>query len=193
MRSINRVIAVDWSGAKTGAKSRIWLAEVCDGRLTRLESGRTRQELVKHLIAEAARDADLVVGLDFAFSFPHWFAKREDATSVEECWTLVAEKGEDWLRKCPPPFWGKPGKPKPDLPEDGHYRRTERCAARAEGANPKSVFQIGGAGAVGTGSIRGMPHLAHLAAKGFIDLAVPRGPHSDGNRDLSAASNWSGE
>lgn len=29
---------------------------------------------------------------------------------------------------------------------------------------PKSVFQIGGAGAVGTGSLRGMEHLATLAA-----------------------------
>lgn len=32
---------------------------------------------------------------------------------------------------------------------------------------PKSVFQIGGAGAVGTGSIRGMPHLADLRGAGF--------------------------
>ena len=36
-----------------------------------------------------------------------------------------------------------------------------------KGGNPKSVFQIGGAGAVGTGSIRGMPHLAALRAQGF--------------------------
>ena len=36
-----------------------------------------------------------------------------------------------------------------------------------DGANPKSVFQIGGAGAVGTGSIRGMPYLATLRAAGF--------------------------
>ena len=129
--------------------------------------GRTRHEVIEYLIEVASTNPDLVVGLDFAFSFPRWFAESEGVTSVEECWNLVAEHGEDWLAKCEPPFWGRSGKPRPDLPEDKHYRCTERCAARAEGANPKSVFQIGGAGAVGTGSIRGMPHLANLAAQGF--------------------------
>jgi hypothetical protein len=41
---------------------------------------------------------------------------------------------------------------------------------RTEGESPfaaKSVFQIGGAGAVGTGSVRGMPLLAALSADGF--------------------------
>ena len=164
---MRRIIAVDWSGAKAGARSRIWLAEVCNGRLMRLESGRTRHEVIAYLIEIARTSPDMVVGLDFAFSFPHWFAERENAIPVEKCWNLVAEHGEDWLRNCPHPFWGRPGRPRPDLPEDDHYRCTERRAAKAEGANPKSVFQIGGAGAVGTGSIRGMPHLAHLAAEGF--------------------------
>lgn len=164
---MKRVIAVDWSGAKVGASSRIWLAEVCGGRLIRLESGRTRREVIAYLIEVARTSPDLVVGLDFAFSFPHWFAEREGATSVKECWNLVAEHGEGWLTECEPPFWGRPGKPRPDLPGDHHYRRTELCAGKAESATPKSVFQIGGAGAVGTGSIRGMPHLANLAAEGF--------------------------
>jgi len=164
---MKRVIAVDWSGARSGAKSRIWLADVCGGRLTRLESGRTRREVIAYLIEVARIDPDLVVGLDFAFSFPRWFAKREGATSVEECWDLVAEHGEDWLAECEPPFWGRPGKRRSDLPEEDHYRCTELRAGKAEGASPKSVFQIGGAGAVGTGSIRGMPHLANLAAEGF--------------------------
>lgn len=164
---MKRVIAVDWSGAKVGAKSKMWLAEVCGGRLARLESGRTRHEVIAYLIEVARMNPDLVVGLDFAFSFPLWFAEREGVQPLKRGWNLVAEKGEDWLRECPPPFWGRPGKPKPNLPEDDHYRCTERCAGKAEGANPKSVFQIGGAGAVGTGSIRGMPHLANLAAEGF--------------------------
>lgn len=162
---MKRVIAVDWSGAKTGAKSKIWLAEVCSGRLTRLEAGRKPPEVIAHLIDRANEDPDLVVGLDFAFSFPRWFAKGEGATSIEEVWDLVAKKGEDWLSNCQPPFWGRPGAPRPDLPE--HYRRTERLAAEAKVVNPKSVFQIGGVGAVGTGSIRGMPYLAKLAEEGF--------------------------
>ena len=35
------------------------------------------------------------------------------------------------------------------------------------GISPKSVFQIGGAGAVGTGSLRGMPILKRLREAGF--------------------------
>ena len=160
---MKRVIAIDWSGAKTGAKSKIWLAEACDGRLTRLESGRGRSEVVKHLIADAR--GDVVVGLDFAFSFPCWFAEDQGAPPIEELWNLVAEKGEEWLHSCPPPFFGKAGSRKPKRRE--LYRHTEECAAEQKGASPKSVFQIGGGGQVGTGSIRGMPRLAKLRKEGF--------------------------
>lgn len=159
---MKRVIAVDWSGAKIGAQRKIWLAEVCGGRLTRLESGRNRRELVEDLIAEAASDPDMVVGLDFAFSFPRWFAEGLGATSVEEVWHVVARQGEEWLRDCPHPFWGKSGSRRPEHRE--LFRRTERRTP--EGVNPKSVFQIAGPGAVGTGSIRGMPHLAELRRGG---------------------------
>ena len=163
---MTRTIAVDWSGAKSGAGSKIWLAEVTGGRLTRLESGRGRSEVVDHLIA-CARD-DVVVGLDFAFSFPRWFAECRGARPIDEFWKLVAEQGEEWLSRCPHPFWGKPGKRKPHSKNPSlHFRLTERLASVARGVNPKSVFQIGGAGQVGTGSIRGMPHLARLRDGGF--------------------------
>lgn len=164
---MSRSIAVDWSGAKTGARSKIWLAEVRNGRLTRLESGRDRAEVVEHLMADAKADPEVVVGLDFAFGFPGWYAKERGATSIEELWTLVGERGEDWLFGCQRPFWGRPGKRKPNLPEHKHFRRTERRVAKRYGVTPKSVFQIGGAGAVGTGSVRGMPHLTRLAEGGF--------------------------
>jgi hypothetical protein len=62
---------------------------------------------------------------------------------------------------CEPPFWGRPGTKAQVLGDP--YRQTEK----ALGARPKSVFQIGGAGAVGTGSLRGMRHLADLAHAGF--------------------------
>ena len=158
---MSRVVAVDWSGAKTGARSKIWLAEVRDGRLSRLESGRDRAGVIKHLIADAKADPDVVVGLDFAFGFPGWYAEQLSATSIQDIWTL-AEQGDEWLRGCPHPFWGKPGKRKPNLAEHEHFRRTERRVAKRYGVTPKSVFQIGGGGAVGTGSIRGMRHLTTL-------------------------------
>ena len=162
---MTRFMAVDWSGAKAGARSKISLAEVRDGRLVRVESGRDRSEVVDHLIDAAASDPDLVVGLDFAFSFPFWFAEQVGARSVEELWSVVAEEGERWLESCEDPFWGRPGRRRPELPE--HFRWTEREVAGPEGATPKSVFQIGGAGAVGTGSIRGMPCLTALRSAGF--------------------------
>ena len=160
-----RQIAIDWSGAKQGARSKIWLAEVRDGRLVRLESGRSREEIVDELVTEAARDPDLVVGLDFAFSVPLWFFRKRGLKRVEDLWAVVAQDGESWLAECEPPFWGRPGKKKPMLPE--HFRRTETESPRVGGSAPKSVFQIGGAGAVGTGSLRGMPCLGALHAAGF--------------------------
>ena len=102
--------------------------------------GRTRHEVIAYLIEVAHTSPDLVVGLDFAFSFPHWFAEREGATSVEECWNLVAEHGEDWLAKCGPPFWGRPGKPRPDLPEDGSL--SVHGATRHESQESKSQERL---------------------------------------------------
>ena len=131
----------------------------------RLESGRDRQEVVTHLIEDANAHPDVVIGLDFAFSFPSWFAEREGAKSSEDVWKLVARHGEEWLRDCPPPFWGRPGRKKPTGLE--LLRKTEKQASDLESSFPKSVFQIGGAGAVGTGSIRGIPHVAALRREGF--------------------------
>ena len=53
-----RVVAVDWSG-RAGPEQRqaLWLAEAVDGQLVRLEGGRTRDELVEVLNAEAGGDA----------------------------------------------------------------------------------------------------------------------------------------
>ncbi|MFW6200870.1 MAG: hypothetical protein ACOC8K_09865, partial [Gemmatimonadota bacterium] len=160
-----RVIAVDWSGAKQWARRKIWLAEVVDGRLTRLEAGRGRSEVVQHLIEEAERDPRMVVGLDFAFSFPEWFLDEEGVDEPRDVWRMVKSSGEKWLETCQPPFWGRPGRGRPELPS--HLRRTEREVQGETGARPKSVFQVGGAGAVGTGSLRGMPYLGELADAGF--------------------------
>jgi diadenosine tetraphosphate (Ap4A) HIT family hydrolase len=47
-----RSIAIDWSGAKTRDRARIWMAEVNAGRLVRLEDARSRSEVVAPLMAE---------------------------------------------------------------------------------------------------------------------------------------------
>lgn len=161
-------IAVDWSGAVASVRSRLWIAESRDRRLVRLQRGFTREEIVRDLIARAERDPSLVVGLDFAFSFPDWFLRTLGVRGGRELWDLVARHGERWLERCPPPFWGKPLAPRPPPRADRNpWRATESEHLPISGIAPKSVFQIGGAGTVGTGSLRGMPCLAELRRAGF--------------------------
>jgi len=156
-------VAVDWSGKLKGAAESLWQAEVCDGKLTELRNGLPRGELITKLIELAGEDSRMVVGLDFAFSFPAWWCEEEGWSSGKDVWAAMGHRGEELLEACEAPFWGCPGKRNPH-PKSRLYRRTER----GEGATrPKSVFQIGGAGAVGTGSVRGMPHLLTLAENGF--------------------------
>ena len=162
----NRILAIDWSGAVSGAQRRIWLCEVARGEVRRLECGRDRDEIASHLLDEAERDPRFVVGIDFAFSFPHGFLRKRAHRAVGSVWEEARRLGEKWLSHCPFPFWGKPGKKKPGL-GDPLFRRTDLEVADQAGRRPMSVFQIGGAGAVGVGSIRGMPILGRLRAGGI--------------------------
>jgi hypothetical protein len=165
---MTRAIAVDWSGAVHGVRKKLWLAEARDGRLVRLECGRDREETVAHLMEIARADRDIVVGLDFAFSFPEWFLRCRGVATARGMWALAARHGDEWLAECAYPFWGKRGKKKPSASATPSlYRRTESEHLPVRGIVPKSVFQIGGAGAVGTGSLRGMPYLADLCDAGF--------------------------
>jgi hypothetical protein len=159
-----RTIAVDWSGRRAGSRRRIWLAEARDGTVVRLEHGRTRDEVAAHLVELARVERDLVVGLDFSFSLPAWFLRERGFASVEELWAAAAAEGETWLAECRPPFWGRRGARRPDLP--AHLRATEATLA-VGGIRPKSTFQVSGAGSVGAGSIRGFPVLTRLRAAGF--------------------------
>ena len=167
-----RVLAVDWSGAMRGTRSHLWLAEAVEaGRLIRLEARRPRQMLTHDLLTMRE---PLVIGLDFAFSFPAWFVKQVGAWSAPELWERVGECGEEWLFACEPPFWGRPGRRRPTI-TGAAFRRAELAVPRVRGVGPKSVFQIGGAGAVGTGSIRGMPLLHELHQAGATIWPFTRG------------------
>jgi hypothetical protein len=156
-------IAVDWSGARLGAEKRIWLAKARDGQLLRLENGRSATELTLEVIESAAREPSLVIGLDFAFSFPDWFLAERSLLTAHDLWRLAELEGEEWLAACDPPFWGRPGRRRPP----GDIRLGYRRAEYEMRPQPKSVFQVGGPGTVGTGSIRGMPMLRRLRDAGF--------------------------
>jgi hypothetical protein len=116
----------------------------------------------------------VAVGLDFAFSFPAWFLEDSGVRSATELWAHVERCGEAWLAACEPPFWGRPGRPRPLTPGPP-LRRTELAVPRVCGVAPKSIFQIGGAGSVGTGSIRGMPLLRQ-----FLDAGATIWPLTSG-------------
>ena len=161
----SRVIAVDWSGEASGGAKTTWLAEVCNGQVIRLENGRTREQVADELIRIVHNYPDTVIGLDFAFSFPEWFVRHIGAADHTALWQAVGERGEKWLADCESPFWGRPGRKNPRAAEE--FRSTERGVGRLVGGQSKSVFQIGGAGTVGTGSIRGMPVLLKLRGAGI--------------------------
>lgn len=159
------IIAVDWSGAKKPYR-KLALAEVVDGQLQQVTTTfRSREEVTSEIIRRCQAKPDTFVGLDFAFSMPTWFLAEHGIFAIEELWRLAEREGETWLRECSPPFWGRPGKCRPQLEQ--HLRVTEAKVGSIEGISPKSVFQIGGAGAVGTGSIRGMPMLLRLREAGI--------------------------
>jgi len=73
-----------------------------------------------------------------------------------------------WPRSLPLPFWGPRVRPKPELgPGATWFRRTEDETRAYTRANPKSVFQLTGAGSNGGQSVRGMPILKALRDSGF--------------------------
>jgi hypothetical protein len=168
-------MAIDWSG-RSGPDQRraLWLAEAVDGELVRLEGGRTRAELVELLIAEADRDPNLIVGFDFAFSLPAWYLQDRQLTP-RKLWALLADEAltptmrqlglTRWMNRPELPFWIT-GEAHARLAPAQMFRRTEQ-EVRVPGVQPKSVFQLVGAGQVGRGSLYGMAALHRLADAGF--------------------------
>jgi hypothetical protein len=133
----------------------------------------------------------LVVSIDCCFSFPGWFLEEHGCADMFVFWRKAnAGLAEQWLaRECDAiardeRFWGKPHK-RPEQFCGPGYRRMFRFAdydnkiaqalpggdaeraAKMRGITPKSPFQIGGSGSVGTGSLRAMTMLERLHDAGF--------------------------
>ncbi len=194
---LERVVAVDWSGDKgPGQRKKIWAGVWTAGSgsaaaRVRLESGRTREELGEWLIGMARETPQMVVSVDCCFSFPAWFLREHGCGTVFDFWRHVAEgQGERWLAgECEAVerderFWGKPHKRPEQFCGAGLRRSMRRTdvenkiapgeeggdperAAKMFGITPKSPFQIGGSGSVGTGSLRAMAFLLRLRGAGF--------------------------
>ena len=170
----------------------VWTADPrgrVDGGKVTLETGRTRDEWAAWLIERARETPRMVVGIDCCFSYPAWFLAEHGCASVFDFWEHVAAGcGERWLTDTSEArdtrFWGRPHKRPaefsgPHLPR--MMRRTDMenkieqalaggdiaRAALMQGITPKSPFQVGGSGSVGTGSLRAMPWLLRLHGAGF--------------------------
>jgi hypothetical protein len=197
--ALQRVVAVDWSGDKgPGQRKKIWAgvwtADArlgADGGRVKLESGRTREELLVWLVEMALETPRMVVGIDCCFSFPAWFLAEHGCATVFDFWRHVADgQGERWLARegaevaRDERFWGAPHK-RPEQFCGAGLERSMRMtdvenkitpkmlegdperAAKVKGITPKSPFQIGGSGSVGTGSLRAMPFLLGMREAGF--------------------------
>ena len=156
-----------------------------------LEAGRTRDEITEWLIDLGREMSRLVVSIDCCFSFPGWFLKEHGCEDMFAFWRKAnSGLAEQWLaRECDEiardeRFWGAPHKRPAQFCGAG-YRRMFRFAdydnkiaqgleggdperaAKMRGITPKSPFQIGGSGSVGTGSLRAMTMLERLHDAGF--------------------------
>ena len=161
-------IAVDWSGSEgeEAQLAHIWLAVAESDSLIRLKNGLTRDEAIAMLVKEIESGDEVVIGFDFAFSFPQWYLLHRKLCCVHELWDLAEREGEEWLSGLRWPFWGRPGpyqKRPGNLKDLFQFRQTDRDH---RSSRPKSVFQVYGSGAVGTGTVRGLPALARLQDAG---------------------------
>ncbi len=164
---------MDWSGARTGAQHKIWLAEVMGGQVVRLESGRTRADVTQELVrvVHESAGAPVVIGLDFSFGFPAWYVRDQQWKNAPDMWRAWTDERVEHTLQAPAfPFWGRGAqRTRPatlhDESDTPPLRSTELYQA-ASSSRPFSVFQLVGAGAVGPGTLRGMPTLRALHEAG---------------------------
>ncbi|HLI77403.1 MAG TPA: hypothetical protein VKV02_10700, partial [Acidobacteriaceae bacterium] len=190
---INRFVGMDWSGRVDAAGQRrhiwagVWTRGAGGKTTVRLENGRTREEVAGWLLKLSRETPRMVVGIDCCFSYPAWFVREQGCSDLFSFWRLVAGgKGEEWLhRSCEDRrFWGKPHKRPAGFCGEGYrtmFRHADydnkiaqaleggdpARAAKMKGITPKSPFQIGGSGSVGTGTLRAIPVLERLHEAGF--------------------------
>jgi len=153
--------AIDWSGRADDRGRTTWLAVVRADVVSQLENCRPRAALRDELIRLRDESTHTVVGIDFAFAFPAWYMHEQGWRTGRQLWAAAHRHGDEWLARAEPPFWGRSTK------RPHHAGVSLRRTEQQVGGAPKSIFQIGGAGAVGTGSIRGMWLLHELAEANF--------------------------
>jgi aromatic ring-opening dioxygenase LigB subunit len=180
-------LAIDWSAA-TGPKQRedsIWLClhgDEPENPRTRHEATERVRTLLRGLAAEGRR---VLVGFDFPYGYPRGFADAiapghgapwrrvweelarlvtDDERNTSNRFGVAAELNE---RLGVPAFWGWPW-PDPRLPGRKPATRplaefrADELSLRATRRYPKSVWQLSGAGSVGSQALLGLPRVLAL-------------------------------
>lgn len=182
----DRIAILDWSAASRPrrGKDSIWLG-LADGTATNPPTRVQAFDALAALVEETlSRHETLLIGADFAFGYPAGFAQaltgRPGALAIWDWLFHHVEDGPDNASnridvaaainaRMPGlgPFWFNPlrrevaglTRKRPDraaLPFD-EFRRTDRAATGAQ-----SVWKLGGAGAVGSQVLTGLPVLERL-------------------------------
>lgn len=166
--------------------------------------------LLALLTAEAEAGRRVLVGFDFPFGYPEGFAEAAFAApGWHPVWAALCEHvherpgnlnnrlavAAEINRRLPGdgPFWGHPPTQRHDglptlKPKGGAALPEWRAAeaeARARGAQPKSCWQLNGAGAVGGQVLTGIPAVARL--RGALDGSAQVWPFETGLAEPEAA------
>lgn len=197
--SFDTILIVDWSGGNDRGpkpkKDAIWVCAARGGIADEPIYLRNRQVaedwINKFLNAERATGRSVMAGFDFAFGFPtgfgktligsddpfaiwDWFEHRvKDAPESNNRFDLAGQINA--LFPGVGPFWGNAlQRDIPDLPRKGLARHgdhpPEKRAAEENANGTFPVWQLSGAGAVGSQVIMGLPVLARLRKR--FDVAV---------------------
>jgi hypothetical protein len=186
----DRVIVVDWSGraspsSRLPSKDAIWIG-ACDAEGERQTYHRSRADALAFLSRDLAQGGRQLIGFDFPMGYPAGFARRlvgqDDARKLHR-WLSdriidgpdnannrfdVAEAINLQLGRRGP-FWGCPkGRPRvhlSPLKTVDYAALGLREKRRVEIENPpaKSVWQLMGAGSVGSQALLGIPAVHRLA------------------------------
>ncbi len=194
----DRVIVVDWSGRAArsparASKDAIWIGMQTDGQADQVYC-RTRFEaeaMLRQALAEGGRQ---LVGFDFPMGYPAGLARHltgQDSARALHGWLAghitdapdnannrfeVAASINRQLGGPSGPFWGCPNtRPMPDLPslktvDYAALGLAEKRQVERENPPAKPVWQLLGAGSVGSQALLGIP-VVHRLAQSF-DAAI---------------------